>query len=262
MKIPSLRTFRELLAVQYAYMNAYRAEIFLWMLTGILPFILMGLWMEIARQGQVGWRPVDFARYFFVVFLVRQFTVTWVIWDFEASVVEGRLSHHLLRPMDPVWWFLSAHLGERLSRLPFLLLICALFFLLYPAARFVPPVSHILLFSFLVLLAFALRFLAQYTLALLAFWMERASSLEGLWQIFYLFLSGTVVPLEFFPRMLRQIIFWTPFPYVVDVPARALLQGEVSLEALAALSAWILGFGVLNRLLWRWGIRQYSAMGA
>ncbi len=260
--MPGLRAFRELLAVHYAYMNEYRAEIFLWMLTGLLPFILMGLWMEIARQGVAGWSPVDFARYFFVVFLVRQFTVTWVIWDFESAVVEGRLSHDLLRPMDPVWWFLSAHLGERLSRLPFLLLVCGAFFTLYPAAWFVPPFHNLMAFAGLVVLAFALRFLAQYTLALLAFWMERASALEGLWQIFYLFLSGTVVPLDLFPEGLRRVIFWTPFPYIVDLPTRALLEGTVPTRALLALFLWLAIFFALNRLLWRWGLRQYSAMGA
>jgi len=259
--MPNLRTFRELLAVQYAYMNEYRAEIFLWMLTGLFPFILMGLWMEIARQGMVAWTPVDFARYFFVVFLVRQFTVTWVIWEFESAVVNGSLSHHLLRPMDPVWWFLSAHLGERLSRLPFLLLLCGVFFALYPKAWFVPPLQNLLAFAGLVVLAFVLRFLVQYTLALLSFWMERASALEGLWEIFYLFLSGTVVPLALFPEGLARVIFWTPFPYIVDLPARALLEGNVSARALLAFLFWIAGFFVLNRLLWRWGLRQYSAMG-
>ncbi len=260
--VPSWRTFRELLVVYYAYMNEYRAEIFFWMLSGILPFILMGLWMQVGAHAPVGWEPVDVARYFFAVFLVRQYTVTWVIWEFESDVLHGRLSHALLRPLDPGWVYLAAHLAERLSRLPFLILVCGAFFLLYPEAWFWPPLRHLALFALTVNLAFAVRYLAQYSLAMLAFVMERASALESLWQILYLFLSGTVIPLAFFPEALQRWVYWTPFPYIVDIPVRALLHGEIAPQALGTLGLWVLGLLVLNRALWRWGLRRYSAMGA
>lgn len=255
---PSWRAFREILGVYYAYMNEYRAEIFFWMLSGILPFILMGLWMQVGTS----WSPATFARYFFTVFLIRQYTVTWVIWEFESDVLHGRLSHALLRPLDPGWMYWIAHLAERLSRLPFLLMICSVFFLLYPDARFWPPLRHLVLFLLGVNLAFAIRYLAQYTLSMLAFAMERASALENLWQICYLFLSGTVIPLDLIPTNVRSLVYWTPFPYIVDIPARALLNGQLDAIALGTMILWAVGLFTVNRILWRWGLSRYSAMGA
>ena len=63
----------------------------------------LSLWvsgLQAAQGGQFGLSPVDFTRYFLTVFVVRQITVVWVIWDFEREVVEGKLSSKLLQPLE------------------------------------------------------------------------------------------------------------------------------------------------------------------
>jgi ABC-2 type transport system permease protein len=77
--------------------------------------------------------------------------------------------------------------------------LVGLFFLLYPQAIWQPSLNSILLFSVVLVLAFILRFLIQYTFALFAFWTERASAIEQFWLLFFLFLSGVIAPLEVFP---------------------------------------------------------------
>ena len=67
------------LSVYYAYIVEYRAELILWVLSGTLPIILMGVWIQAAQGGKFGLTPVEFSRYFITVFLVRQITVVWVI---------------------------------------------------------------------------------------------------------------------------------------------------------------------------------------
>ena len=257
------RTARALISVYYAYMVEYRAELFLWALSGSLPFILMGVWMEAAQGKQFGLSPLDFARYFLAAFITRQFTIVWVIWDFEKEVLSGQLSNRLLQPIDPVWRHLAGHFSERFARLPFAASLVGLFFLLYPQSFWIPSLTTTLLFLFVVVLAFILRFLIQYTLAMLAFWTERASSLEEFWFLFYLFLSGLVAPLEVFPPEVRAVALWTPFPYLVYFPASLLAGLPVNLgRGVLMMLGWSLLFFGLNRWLWRKGLREYSGMGA
>ncbi len=259
----SVRKARTLLSTYYAYMLEYRAELFLWALSGSLPLILMGVWIEASQNGQFGLTPVDFIRYFLAVFIARQFTVVWVIWEFEKEIVEGKLSFRLLQPMDPVWHHVSSHLSERLARLPFALALVGLFFILYPQAFWLPSLTNFLLFSLALILAFALRFLIQYTFAMLAFWTERASSLEQFWLLPYLFLSGYIAPLEVFPPAVRQVALWTPFPYLVDIPASLLMGLPVDIpRGVSIMLGWGVLFFILNRWLWRRGLKQYSGMGA
>ena len=210
-----------------------------------------------------GLTPVDFARYFLAVFLVRQFTVVWVVWEFEKEVVEGKLSPRLLQPLDPVWHHISSHLSERVARMPFALLLVVLFFILYPQAFWLPSFGNFLLFVVAVVLAFALRFIIQYTFAMFAFWTERASALENFWFLFYLFLSGIIAPLEIFPEPVRAIVLCTPFPYLINFPASLLVGLPVDVgRGFLSMVAWFLIFLGANRLLWRRGLKQYSGMGA
>jgi len=258
-----VRKAKVLLLAYYAYMLEYRAELFLWALSGTLPLILMGVWTRAAQGGRFGLTPVDFVRYFLVVFLIRQFTTVWVIYEFEKQVVEGTLSPRLLQPLDPVWHHVASHLSERLARLPFALALVGLFFGLYPQAFWVPSLGNFLLFLLALVLAFALRFLIQYTFAMFAFWTERAMAIENFWFLFYLFLSGMIAPLAMFPAPLRQIALWTPFPYLINFPASILIGLPVEVgQGFLVMLGWGLLFFGLNRWLWRRGLKQYSGMGA
>ena len=254
---------RTLLLAHYAHMLEYRAEIFLWALSNSLPIILMGVWIQASSEGNFEFTPQQFARYFFSVFIVRQLTTIWVIWEFEREIVEGKLSLRLLQPLDPVWHHVARHLAEKMTRIPLIALFCGLFFVLYPDAAWIPQVSNIFLGLIAIALAFILRFAIQYTFAMLAFWTERASAIQQFWFLFYVFLSGTIAPLEVFPDAVRQIVEWTPFPYMMYFPAILLMGLPVDFSrSILIMFGWTIIFIVLNRWLWRKGLKQYSGMGA
>ncbi len=262
--MPALaRKARTLTSVYHALMLEYRAEIYLWALANVLPFIMMGLWVTAAQQGEYGLGPAQLASYFLAVFIVRQYTTVWVIWEFEYDLIHGRLSPMLLQPLDPMWRYVSLHMGEKIARTPFAGAIVAGVLLLYPASRWSPGAIDVLLGVAAIAGAFVLRFLMQYAVAMLGFWYERSSSVENLFFLPYLFLSGMVAPLELFPPAVRDLAMWTPFPYLLHFPAQLLLgQRDGAITGAAVMLAWIVLFIALQRLAWRKGLAQYSAMGA
>ncbi len=259
----ALRIVHALLTTYYAYMVEYRAELLLWALSGSLPFILMGIWMQASAGGRFGLAPLDFARYFLAAFVMRQFNVVWVMWDLEQDIVQGKLSTRLLQPLDPGWHYFISHIAERFARFPFVVVLVVLFFLLYPKAWWLPRWDQGLLTVGVIVLSFSLRFLIQYTFAMLAFWTERANAIEQFWFLVYLFLSGIIAPLEVFPASVRAIVQWTPFPYMIHFPAAILVGLPVNIpQGLLAMVGWIGVVFLCNRWVWRQGLRQYSGMGA
>ncbi len=254
---------KTILLAYYAHMLEYRAEIFLWALSNSLPIILMGVWIKAGQNGNFGLNTEDFARYFFSIFIVRQFTTIWVIWEFEREIIEGKLSFRLLQPLDPVWHHVARHLAEKMTRIPLIILFAALFLLLYPDARWIPKPVDAWLAVIAIALAFVLRFAIQYTFAMLAFWTERASAIQQFWYLFYIFLSGAIAPLEVFPPNVRQVIEWTPFPYMMHFPAALLVGLPVDVgKNILIIIVWTIVFILANRWLWRKGLKQYSGMGA
>jgi ABC-2 type transport system permease protein len=244
-------------------MVEYRAELMFWVLSGTFPLIFMGIWAQASQGGQFELDPITFVRYFLVVFLVRQLTVVWVIWEFEREVLEGKLSPFLLQPIDPGWRHFFSHVSERFARLPFILVLVGLFGLLYPQAVWLPAPKLWLLGLLATIGAFCLRFIIQYTFAMLAFWTERANAIEQFWFLIYIFLSGMIAPLDVFPEAVRAVVLWTPFPYLIYFPANLIIGRSTHVgQGFVAIALWGSIFWVINRWLWRRGLRQYSGMGA
>jgi ABC-2 type transport system permease protein len=247
----------------FASWSEYRAELYLWALAGVIPIIMMGVWRQTATRHDIGMSPSELTRYFLAVFMVRQLTMVWLIWEFEQQVVTGTLSPQLLQPIHPFWRFLVWHLTERVARTPFALALLLFWLWVFPDAVWLPSLKDLGLTALGVAAAFLARFVIQCAVATIAFWSERASSIEQLWFTVYMALSGMIAPLEMFPPSVRSFAELTPFPYMVYFPARILLGMPVDLlKGFAVLGAWSLAGFVVFRLLWRRGLRHYSAMGA
>ena len=244
-------------------MLEYRVEIALWALSGVLPFIMFSLWSNNDVGNTFGLNDVGLARYFLSAFLVRQFSVVWVVFSFEEDSLSGRLSPYLLQPLHPLFRYVAAHLAEQATRLPFALAITITFFILNPSSFWFPSLPQLFLAYLSTHLAFSIAFLLQSLVAALCFWTEKSSSLERLIFVPYLFLSGLLVPLSAFPENILKVAMLTPFPYLINFPARILAGMPV--DILSGFSAQILWVSILIpsvNILWKIGVKRYTAMGA
>ena len=263
MTVRSLQIARVLLSTQYATMLEYRAEIALWALSGVLPLIMLAVWQGSDGAAAAGLSSTKLAHYFVAAFLVRQFSVVWMIHVFEEDTLQGKLSPQLLQPLQPLWRYFAAHVAEQVTRLPFVALMMGALALLQPNLMWWPNASELILGIAAIQAAFILRFLLQSVVAMLCFWSERAAALDRLLLIPYLFLSGLVAPLQAYPTAVQKMAWLTPFPSMVAFPA-ALLAGEpVEIgRGFLQLGIWCMLLYPLLIWLWRKGVRRYGAMGA
>ena len=148
----SFKVIKTLLTTQYAYMLEYRIEIALWALSGVLPFIMFSLWSQNDVGNSFGLNDIGLARYFLSAFLVRQFSVVWVVFSFEEDSLSGRLSPYLLQPLHPLLRYVAAHLAEQATRLPFAIAIAITFFyiksIIFLASLNTSIVFSVLIYSF------------------------------------------------------------------------------------------------------------------
>jgi ABC-2 type transport system permease protein len=264
----ALRKLYVLLEVWFAYLSAYRAESVIWMLTGTLPLVMLAVWIGKAQAsgGEVsGFTPQDFTAYFLAAWMTQELIFAWVATDLDTLIRQGELSPKLLRPFDTFWEQLAGHVAERLVQLPFMLLAVSLGVLLVPGARLTPDIWHALAYALAVALAFLMRFLIAYCVGLLAFWSEQAGAIDELYFIAAAFLTGGFAPLDLYPQAVRELIAWLPFPYMIYEPVRILNGLATPAETariFAVQTAWIAALAGLRLLLWRRGLRRYSAVGA
>jgi len=275
----------------YALMVEYRAEILLWGVATCLPLIMMGVWSEAAETGMFTLSRVEMIRYFLAVFVVRQFTVVWVIHDVEWHVVSGRMTPYLLHPVDPWWRFFFIHVAEQACRLPIVVVLVGIATFIFPEAiwgtgdehgLWVPDPTRAALAFLAMYMGFILRWWMQYAMSMLAFWVERVTSLHDIIFLPYLFLSGLLFPLGELPNRLPnavglfgwtinlgqvayEVALLTPFPYMAWFPAILLADDSADVpvvRAFVTLTVWIGLMIALQRVLYRKGSRRYTAMGA
>jgi ABC-2 type transport system permease protein len=264
----SVRKARVLLEVWFAHMSAYRAEIVIWILTGMLPLIMLAVWIGKANAtgGAVnGFTPQDFAAYFLGAWLTQQGIVAWVSWELDYQIRQGVLSPKLMRPLDPFWEHLAMHCTERLVRLPFWLIVLVVGILMVPGTRLTPDIWHAAVYVVAVILAFLIRFFIAYCIGLIAFWWDQAVALDELYFTIAAFLTGSFAPLEFYPPAVRAVLDWLPFPYVIYYPVRVLngsASGPEIVRIIGVQLLWISIFAALRWLLWKRGLVRYGAVGA
>jgi ABC-2 type transport system permease protein len=251
-----------------AVMLEYRGSLLIWLISHLLePLVYLVVWTAVsaAKGGSVGgYDAQGFAAYFIVLMLVNHVTYTWIMWEYEYRVRHGSLSFALLRPVHPIHADLADNLSSKIITLPLILAAAAVLSVifrpslhtpLWAAAAFVPAV----------LLAFAVRFLMEWTLALAAFWTTRVSALNRVYFVALLFLSGQMAPLSLLPAPIRLAATILPFRWTTSFPVELLL-GKLSwqdaLAGLGAQAAWILICAVLLRVVWRAGVRVFTAVGA
>jgi ABC-2 type transport system permease protein len=263
-----LRLYAQQFKTTFATMVQYRASLFIWMIAQVLePLVYLIVWSTVSNGsgGSVGgYTASGFAAYYLILMLVNQVTYTWVMYEYEYRVRQGGLSFALLKPVHPIHSDISDNLSSKLITLPILLVVAGgLALIFHPTAAL--TVWATLAFIPALVLAFLVRFLLEWTLALAAFWTTRVNAINQVYFILMLFLAGQIAPLTLFPRWLQILADILPFRWMLGFPVELLL-GRLTrlqaLEGLAAQAAWVIVSLVLVRLVWRVGVRVYSAVGA
>ena len=194
--------YRQQFRTTLASFIQYRASIFIWTIDRILePLIYLVVWSAVAHAtgGSVGgFDTAHFAAYFIVMMLVTQVTYTWVMYEYEYKIRHGSLSFALLRPIHPIHTDLVDNVSSKLITLPLMLVAAAVLVLIFKPA-FSPPLWAAPCFVPALLLAFAVKFVVEWTLALSAFWTTRVSAVNQGYFVAALFLSGQMAPLSLLP---------------------------------------------------------------
>ena len=111
--------------------------------------------------------------------------------------------------------------------------------------------------------SFAYAMLAMFV-ELISLWADNIWTLMVMVRFFCFFFGGSFVPLAFFPEWLRSALEYTPFPYLISLPARTLMgmssMNEI-MTGIGFLFLWGLVFNMCARALWNKGQYKYTGLG-
>jgi ABC-2 type transport system permease protein len=234
---------------------------FSWM---IQPLVFLFVWAAAAGEGTVGGLTRDhIITYYLALILVNQLTYAQANWTVGDLIRGGDMNRLLLYPMSPLYNTLASELAGKAVYMTFVGPVALLLALWLRPAFDVTAVA-VLAFIPALLMAWLLRFLWGYWLALLAFWATRADALLAVQDALIFLLGGQVAPVTLLPDGLRLAATVLPFRYMAAFPAELLtgaLDGRQTAIGFIMQAFWLLVAAILYRLMWHHGVRQYTAVG-
>ncbi|MBN1659205.1 MAG: ABC-2 family transporter protein [Anaerolineae bacterium] len=243
----------------------HRGFFYLVAFSWMIPLLVyLFVWSTAASEGDVGGLTQgEVVGYYVVLILVNQFTFSTNNWTVGDAIRYGQYNYLLLRPMSPVFDAVASEVAVKVVFMTFAVPLAAvLALILRPeieitpggAAAFVPAL----------VMAWALRWLWGFWLAILAFWATRADALLSLQESLVFLLGGQIAPPALLPGTMQTLAGVLPFRYMVAFPVEVLTDQLTPAQVATGFAwqaGWLLFTAGLFALLWRAGLKRYAAVG-
>jgi ABC-2 type transport system permease protein len=226
------------------------------------------LWNAVfsGQKGFAGYTFSSIVAYFITLILLDALTVPNED-DFQIAedIREGQINALLLKPLEYRLYRFHLFASARIVHAVFAFPVLALA-MIWLGRYFVdlPWPANLPLALLATVGAALIQFYFCFSLAMIAFWILDIGSVTFIIYSVEFLLSGHIFPVDAFPLWLQTICYHLPFVYETFFPA-AILIGRVSgtalYEGFLAQWAWIGFFYVLSGVMWKRGLREYTAVG-
>ncbi|MEC9003532.1 MAG: ABC-2 family transporter protein [Planctomycetota bacterium] len=259
----------------------YRADFALGTLMRFLPIITqIFLWaavFESVGSGRVaGYTYSNMVAYYLLTMMSRAFSsMPGLASGVAAQIRSGEIKKFLVQPVDLIGFMFLNRIAHKLTYytvafFPFALVfyLCRGFFAGWPpdvlTAQGWSSLDILLIYISTLLMGFLLGFFLEMCIGLIGFWFLEVTSLLFVYMLLNFFLSGHMFPLDMLPEWAATIVDLFPLKYLAYFPAAVLLGQLEPAEIIWGLKVevcWLVTFMILSRLMYSYGVKQYSAYG-
>jgi ABC-2 type transport system permease protein len=266
-----LRKYQRIFRASLVERMAYRGDFLLGTLLRFLPMVTtILLWQAIyagaGRSDLDGFRYREMIAYLLLTHISRMFSsMPGLAAGIARDIREGTLKRYLIQPLDLIGYLVSYRVAHKVayivtSAVPYGLLffVCRGFF------DGLPDPTTLAAYAVSLVLSFLVGFFFEVSVGMVGFWFLEVTSLLYIVMTLTFFISGQMLPLDLLPQPWAGLLKVLPFQYMAYFPAVVFLgkiKGWALVLHLLGELAWALAFMVLARVLYRFGLRRYSAYG-
>ncbi len=275
-----LRKYKPFARASAMDMMAYRFNILTWAVVTVFEVAcLVFLWLAVYQSSEGG---IDSSIHGFtykemVIYVVLTTIFTFItfnddtLWYINQDVRQGTIGNFLIKPISYRGKFIASNLGA------FLMMSVVFGLPLYAGALgvlagigYLPIISawdfiaHFLLFLVSSVLACLLNGAIAYIFGILCFYTSAAWGLNALKTTVVSFLSGTLLPIAFFPGVFRDIVSYMPFAGMSQNPILILMMKYDYLECgkvILVSFIWLIVLELLGKLLFNHAIKLVTVQG-
>ena len=196
--------------------------------------------------------------------ILSSWEATMIVREVGTTIRTGAIGATLLRPASYPLMLLAEQIGARLFEwvvigLPVIVVMGAIYGMMPPAS-----LAHGLLFFGYLAVSIAILMLTGILIGLFSFWVFDAHSLEWFMRGLLAVLSGSLVPIWFFPAGFGEVVHFLPFSWITYHPMAVYLGQRdlmTSLDYLAGGVGWAVLLALTVAFVWSRACRQVVVQG-
>ena len=275
-----LKKYKPFLRASAMDVMAYKFNILVWVIVTLFEVAcLVFLWFAVyqSSEGGIDASINGFTYKEMIAYVVLTTIFGFVtfnndtLWIINNDIRKGTIGNYLIKPISYRGKFVASNIGALLiMTLIFGIPLYSIGLGVLIGIGFLPIVSvwefiaHIGLFLVAGVLACLINDTIAYIFGILCFYTTSAWGLNSLKTTIIAFLSGTLLPLAFFPPILRDIVGYMPFAGLSQNPVLILMMKYDYFESakviLIAL-AWLVILELFSKLLFCHAIKKVTVQG-
>ena len=275
-----LRKYKPFLRASAMDMMAWRFNILVWAIVTVFEVAcLVFLWLAVysSSEGGIDASINGFTYKEMISYVVLTTVFGFVtfnndtLWNINQDIRKGTIGNYVIKPISYRGKFIASNIGAFLTmsvvfEIPLYgvslgVLIGIGFLTITSIWGFI---AHIGLFLVASILACLLNDVIAYFFGILCFYTTSAWGLNSLKTTVISFLSGTLLPLAFFPPVFRDIVGYMPFAGMSQNPILILMMKYDYVESLKVIViafAWLVILEVLVKILFNHAIKKVTVQG-
>lgn len=259
--------YLQLLKLSWQNGFVYRVSLVMWRFRQFLSSLMsLTIWSVIfsSQTSVLGYSQDQMITYIFLSSFLQSFILATALNGLSGRVYSGEISSLLLKPVNLYAYLAAEDIADKLRNIAFIFLESAALYLMFSPTIPVPSAVHAGLFVLAALMGAVMNFIINLLFGSIGFWSPDTWGPKFMFFIMVEFSAGKLFPLDILPEVVRNTLYFTPFPFFSFFQTQIFL-GRVELSEimvqLGILSAWILGLYLLNKKVWNEGLKDYAAAG-
>ncbi len=246
----------------------YRFNFAMWRLRTVLQLLtIYFLWLTVTPEnGELfGYSRQLILTYVLGAALISSIVISTRTQEIGENINSGDLSNFLSKPWSYFGYWFARDIGDKAFNILFgVIELTILFFVLKPDLLLQTDLSIILLTLGAILLGVLINFFIGCLLGMIGFWSPEVWAPRFIFFILIGFFAGSSFPLDIFPIWAQNIFKFSPFTYLIYFPLQIYLNKFSSAQMISGFTIAIIWVGllfILTKLVWKMGLKVYSAQG-
>jgi ABC-2 type transport system permease protein len=248
----------------------YRIGFFISLVSAAIPiFIQTFFWLSVYRYSSnpviFGYTFSQIMNYTILAQLVSSFVKTGFEREINDDIKNGGLNKFIVKPIGYFVHKLFCFMGKKFVNfvLISILIAISIFLLMISVGTTISFIS-VLYFVFSLIFALILNFMIFFCVSTLSFWLSEIGYLYEAVRIIIITLSGGIFPLDIFGLKIHKILSYLPFKYTINFPVELLNNKITGFQVITGFMIqilWIAFFIFSSNILWKTGLKRYTAVG-